>query len=237
MNADERSRPSTGRAASVLVADAIRDAVAHGRLSPGERLVEEDIAADLGVSRTPVREAFTRLEIEGLIEVEPRKGVRVRALNVDDLDETYRVRALLEGEAARVAAGRIDDAGVAALRESCERFTALLASDDVVALVKENSFFHSTILQASGDRILPRLVSVVSTLPLVYRSYTWYSDEERVVVRHYHTQIANSIEARDAERAESLMREHILHARDLLVRQWRAVRRHDGSPFAPLQSD
>jgi len=209
--------------ASVAAADQIRDAILHGRIEPGRRLKEHEIAVELGVSRTPVREALLILESEGLLESERKRGMSVRTYDADDLDGMYRFRALLEGYAAREAAARVTADLIAKLRESCERFGELRRSDDILGLAQENTFFHTTIIDANRSERLTRIIKSVHVVPLVYRSYAWYSEEERLVIQHYHTQLVNALEARDGERAEGIMREHVLHARDLLVRRWRAL--------------
>src|SRR5687768_11444608 len=95
------------RNASALAADLIREAIMDGRLEPGARLKEERLAQDLGISRTPVREALQRLNTEGLVQARPNRGTFVRAYEPAELDELYELRALLEGHAARRAAERL----------------------------------------------------------------------------------------------------------------------------------
>ena len=91
------------------------------------------------------------------------------------------------------------------------------------ALVKENLVFHQTILEGSGSGRLTAMVRQVIELPLVYRSYVWYSPEQQRISAHYHLQITRALEARDAERAELVMKEHIFEARDLLLAHWREL--------------
>ena len=102
------------------------------------------------------------------------------------------------------------------LSDSCVRFDAL-SGDDVRELVKENLLFHSTILAAAGSERLSWMVQKVIELPLVYKSYIWYSPDQKRISVHHHRQITNALRERDAERAELIMREHIFEARDLLV--------------------
>src|SRR2546429_295825 len=109
------------RNASLAATELIRDAIIDGRLSPGRRLKEEELARELGISRTPIREALLILQSEGLVEATPNRGATVRAHTVDDLDDLYQLRALLEGHAARRAAARIGKRDVAKLGRSCER--------------------------------------------------------------------------------------------------------------------
>ncbi len=144
------------RNASAAASEVIRRAIIDGRLAPGRRLKEEELARELGISRTPVREALLMLESEGLVELIPKRGASVRAYAVDDLDDMYQLRALLEGYAARRAATRISPEDVARLEESCARFDRLRAEDDLLELVKENLFFHNVILEAAGSERLTR---------------------------------------------------------------------------------
>lgn len=205
------------RNASVAATDVIRDAIIDGRLAPGERLKEVELATELGISRTPVREALLVLQTEGLVEAVPNRGATVRAHTAEDLDDLYQLRALLEGHAARRAASRIAEEEVARLRASCERFDALQGDDELRELVKENVLFHSTIREVAGSERLSSMVRKVIELPLVYKSYIWYSPDQRRISSHYHRQIVNALAARDAERAELIMKEHVYEARDVLV--------------------
>ena len=157
------------RNASAVAADLIRDAIADGRLEPGLRLKEEELARELGISRTPVREALLVLQTEGLLEGAPNRGATVRTYEAEDLDDLYQLRAVLEGFAARLAAARISIEDVGRLRGSCERFVALRAEADVAELVRENVLFHDLILEAAGSERLTQMVRTVIQLPLVYR--------------------------------------------------------------------
>jgi DNA-binding GntR family transcriptional regulator len=218
---DARQAPLT-RNASAVAADLIRDAIADGRLEPGRRLKEEELARELGISRTPVREALLVLQTEGVLESAPNRGATVRAYEADDLDDLYQLRAVLEGFAARRAATRISAPDVTRLRESCERFVALRADADVAELVRENMLFHDVILDAASSERLTQMVRKVVQLPLVYRSYYWYSPEQKLISEHYHRQLTSAMAGRDAERAEIVMKEHVLEARDFLIAQFRA---------------
>jgi DNA-binding GntR family transcriptional regulator len=211
------------RSASEAACEVIRAAIIDGRLPPAQRLKEEELARELGMSRTPVREALLMLQSEGLVESIPRRGATVRAYAVDDLDDTYQLRALLEGYAARRAASRITAEDVARLEESCDRFDRLGAADDLRELVKENLFFHNVILDAAESDRLRGLVRKVIEIPLVYKSFYWYSADQKFISQHYHRQLARALRAGDAERAELIMNEHVLEARDFLLAQLRSA--------------
>jgi hypothetical protein len=149
--------------------------------------------------------------------IEPNRGATVRSHDAEDLDDLYQLRALLEGYAARRAASRLSDEALVELDASCERFAALVPEGDLRDIVRENALFHGAILDAAGSQRLAGMVRKVIELPLVYRSYIWYSPDQFRVSAHYHRQIANALAARDAERAELIMKEHVFEARDLLV--------------------
>jgi DNA-binding GntR family transcriptional regulator len=172
------------------------------------------------------------LQTEGLLEAAPNRGAAVRTYETEDLDDLYQLRAVLEGFAARLAAARISAGDVTRLRESCERFVALRAEADVVELVRENVLFHDLILEAAGSERLTQMVRTVIQLPLVYRSYHWYSPEQKLISEHYHRQLTSALATRDAERAEIVMKEHVLEARDFLIAQLRVQRSEDGEEAA-----
>jgi DNA-binding GntR family transcriptional regulator len=214
------------RNASVAATEVIREAILDGRLEPGRRLKEEELARELGISRTPVREALLILQAEGLVHATPNRGAAVRVHDADDLRDLYQLRALLEGYAARLAATRISPEEVEALWASCDRFDGLPESD-VRALVRENFVFHGCVLDAAGSVRLSAMVRKVVETPLVYKSYIWYTPDQRRISGHYHRQITRALEVHDAERAELLMKEHVFEARDLLVGHVRELEGED----------
>src|SRR2546421_13031594 len=107
--------------ASVAATELIRQAILDGRLEPGSRLKEEELARELGISRTPVREALLVLQAEGLVDAVPNRGAVVRSHDANDLEDLYQLRALLEGYAARRAAANVTEQDVVELWASCER--------------------------------------------------------------------------------------------------------------------
>lgn len=209
--------PRVVRNAADIAAELIRQAIVEGRLDPGEPLREERLAAELGISRTPVREALLILQTEGLVEAAPKRGSVVRSYQPAEVGDLYETRAMAEGYAAGRAARFVTDDDVELLRQSCARFEALLHEPDVVPLVKENLAFHGVIARAARSPTLASLMDTVTRVPLAYRSYYHYSSKDKEIALHYHQRIARALEERDAARAEALMREHILEARDVLA--------------------
>ena len=184
------AHPPLSRTASAAAADLIRQAIGDGRLEPGHHLKEEQLAQELGVSRTPVREALHVLQAEGLIEAFPNRGATVRACDLADLEDLYELRALLEGRAARRAATRATPAQLQELRASCERFERLVGTSNLQAVVAENGPFHEVILKAAASERLTGMVHQVVVLPLVYKSYIWYSPEQATASYRYHCELA-----------------------------------------------
>jgi DNA-binding GntR family transcriptional regulator len=221
-----QEREALVRNASAVATELIREAIVNGRLTPGQRLKEEELARELGISRTPIREALLVLQAEGLVDAAPNRGATVRAHTAEDLDDLYQLRALLEGHAARRAAGRLSDRQLDTLRDSCRRFD-VLGNGDVREIVRENLLFHNTILEGAASARLAQMVRKVIELPLVYKSYIWYSPDQQRISAHYHRQITKALEMHDGERAELIMKEHVFEARDVLVAHVRELEEQD----------
>jgi DNA-binding GntR family transcriptional regulator len=206
------------RSAGDLAAEQIRLAILDGRLAPGRRLKESDVAQAFRMSRTPVRDALRRLERDGLVVQAPNRGATVRRLTADELRDTYEVRALLEGHAARRAAEAITEAQLDALRESCTQFRAIREADaPTIDHVRENARFHGLVLEASGRPKLCGVARDLTNLPLIYRTYAWYSPAQRVRAERDHEHLVDALADGDADRAERLTREHLLEGLAVLL--------------------
>ncbi len=216
------SRPS--RNVAEVATELIRDAILRGGLQPGERLKEAALAHSFDISRTPVREALKVLQIEGLVEFAPNRGATVRSYTVDDLREIYSLRALLEGYAARRAAQGMTPETLERLRGMCERFSRLRATGAPVhALVAENVTFHEAIVAAAGSPRLADITRRVVEMPLIYRTYTWYSAEQRQDAERKHFELLRAFETHDADRAELVMKHHILEGGDVIFEHLNAA--------------
>ena len=214
--------------AAQIAAGLIREAIYDGRIAQGTRLREEKLAAEFGISRTPIREALLILQTEGFLVAAPNRGAYVKTYNTQEIVDLYDTRAALESFAASLAVKHITSDVIDALDESCERFAASVKSNDVLALTHENSTFHRTILEVTHNTSLQDVVGSVARLPLIYRAYHWYSDQGRLISLHYHEQITRALEAKDTMRVEGLMKEHIYEARDTLVAQMRKAEENLG---------
>lgn len=211
------------RVGSAEVYKALRRAIVEGAVKPGERLTEERWAKELNVSRTPVREAMTMLEAEGLITSVPNRGAVVRTFSKEEVKEIYDLRAVLEGYGARKAAALITDEELLSLRRINESMQASLQrtfpskAEELWWLVEHNNEFHHIIVRASRSDRLTIALKSISELPLVFKAYFWFGREQRVLSNHYHTQIVLALQNRDGERTEVAMKEHIYEGRDFLL--------------------
>jgi len=190
-----------------IVADEIRDKIMRGDLRPGERLHENKIAEELGVSRNPVREAIRALEATGLIEVTPRIGASVTSFDVDDLSQLLDLRSALEAFTAELAAKNRTDADIEEIDRCLTEGRAASAGNDPIRGAACHRDFHLAIERASGNRYVERTVA-----PLRHRTELVFSvlAEERAMVSWAeHQEIRDAIADGDPTRAYDAALEHI----------------------------
>jgi DNA-binding GntR family transcriptional regulator len=201
---------------------ALRDGIARGEHVAGSRLREEDLAATLGLSRTPVREALRRLQAEGLVEVEPRRGALVATWSADELDEIFELRSLVEGYGARRAAVRITDARVGLLEELCEGMEEAVAAPggpDHERIGHLNQAFHREIHGAAASRYVAGMLTGLVQMPLVLRTFHRYEPDELRRSMGHHRELVAALRARRPEWAEAVMHAHVEAARVTLRRE------------------
>lgn len=201
----------------------LRRLIIQGNYAPGKRLVEERLAQELGVSRTPVREALARAAAEGLIRIYPNRGAVVRTFTRDDLTQIFDLRAVLEGYAAYQAALRISPDQLDLLKQEAAALEASLEQTfvsreaEVQFLVDHNATFHQIIITTSGNERLADLLRMVVNVPLQFRSFYWYTLEERHISNFFHRTILHALQTQEADRARAIMQEHIYFGRDFLL--------------------
>lgn len=207
-----------GEKTSVAAARVLRDAILSGQLAPGTPLGEARLGRQLGISRTPVREALVLLQSEGLIETPSNRPAAVRSFTAEDLRELHSLRAVLEGHAAQTAATRLTDAQLAELEESCDRYARLCEeSESLPRLAEENFAFHGTIVRAAASERLAAMIGQVTALPLIYRSYMTYAAEHRASALADHRRILAALRERDPDGAETAMKAHVMWALDVAL--------------------
>lgn len=187
------------------------------------RMDERTLAEQLGISRTPIREAIMRLEQEGFVEIQPRRGVYIKRKSLDEILEMITVWAALESMAARLACEHASDAQIAELRALGTRYTKDKAKANIGEYSEANIEFHLCILGMSGCTALEEIARGIFThLKAVRRrALRDTSRADRSVVDH--TNIIEAIEARDPDLAGDLVREHTLRLHGYLRRSWRYI--------------
>lgn len=197
---------------AIRVHQDLRHAILEGELAPGERLRAEALATRLGTSRTPIREALVMLEREGLVELQPNRGAVVKAFDPADLLDLYEVRALIEPHAARRAATRINDEDINRLKELC-RLADRAGVNEQIAL---NEDFHRIIANAAESPRLTAALRGVAGIPRAFRTAFWASEEQRSKSLFCHRELVSALQGRRPELAESVMRMHIVDAKEFL---------------------
>ena len=194
----------------------LRQAIINGELLPGERLLEEDLSARLGLGRAAVRMALVRLEHDGLVERERHRGARVRRVSEDEAVEILEARAALEGLAARHAAMQADDAAIEELRGIIAEMRRLREAGDLIGLSNVNARLHAGILQASGHETANRLSRNLSSQIVRFQFRTVLLPGRPDHSFSEHAAIVEAIAARDPDAAEAAMQRHLLGVADAL---------------------
>jgi len=205
-----------------LVQRELEHQIESGDLAPGAKLNEADVAADLRVSRGPVREAFRALEQAGLVRTEKNRGVFVRQVSLAEADEIYEVRAALEAVIGRLAAKRARPEHVSALRALVKRMQAVARSRDADAYLPLNLQFHDALAQATGNSaLLANYRRVIKVLNLFRRETLARRVENIPISTRDHEAIVHAIAKGDEKLAERLLVEHTINSRERLHRALR----------------
>ncbi len=188
----------------------IREGILSGRYEENEELKENTIGAELGVSRTPVREALRQLELEGLVSIIPNKGAYVTGISEKDIHDIYTIRSYLEGLCARWACEHVTDEQLDAIEEVIYLSEFHTSKGHFEQVVELDSKFHKLIYSACGSKILEHELSVFHHYVERVRKITLSMEERAKRSTAEHTAILNAIRARDKELAEKLAHEHII---------------------------
>jgi len=196
--------------------EALRGLIVGGALAPGARVNQEDLAADLGLSVAPIREALRVLEQEGQLTYLPRRGYFVTELNVADLTEIYELRAVLEERAARHALPVLDDEALERVREAARECVEAAGSGDVAAELAANRRFHFGLLDAPGQPHALRVIRLLWDSTEAYRAMYYNSPEERRASLDAHDAILDAAQRRDADALVAELHAHRERALDVL---------------------
>jgi DNA-binding GntR family transcriptional regulator len=204
-----------------VVFNTLRKAILTGELKPGERLMEIHLANQLGVSRTPIREAIRKLELEGLVVMMPRRGAEVAQITEKSLRDVLEVRRSLDALCAELACDRISEEELEKLKEACEQFEKAAGTDKVAEIAKADVALHDIIVQATRNRRLIQIVNNLSEQMYRYR-FEYIKDEERHDnLVEEHRMIYESILRGDKEKAAEASKLHIDNQEQSIIRQIR----------------
>ncbi len=205
-----------------LIFNTLREAIIVGELKPGERLMEVQLADKMGVSRTPVREAIRKLELEGLVEMLPRKGAHVADLSVKDIMDVLEVRSTLDGLASSLSAARITEEEVKELKHVQSQFINYVEKDNLQGSIKKDVEFHDIIYRSSRNDKLMQITSnlreQIQRFRVIYIKD--YSSTRDLIKEH--SEIFDAISGRDSEAARRAAQKHIKNQEDTIIKAIKA---------------
>ncbi|HJD42680.1 MAG TPA: GntR family transcriptional regulator [Candidatus Mediterraneibacter quadrami] len=200
-----------------VVFNTLRRAILRGELKPGERLMEIQLANKLGVSRTPIREAIRKLELEGLVLMVPRKGAEVAEITEKNLRDVLEVRCALEELAVQLACDRIDPERMQQLLDAAAHFRDILGTADITELGEADEAFHDVIFQATDNRRLIQLLNNLREQMYRYRIEYLKKKECYPQLLEEHAAIIQAIREHDKVKATEITVQHINNQVDTVV--------------------
>lgn len=206
--------------ASERAMSAVREAILRGDFASGARLGEVDLADRLGISRTPIREALSRLASEGLVELSPHRGARVASWTVAELEGVFDLRLALEPRAAARAAtraGKNDVVRFDELAHAMQRVGTPGPQQDLDALVPLNRDFHGRLVALADHPALTTALAGAVHAPIVLRNFHAYDPDSLARSLAHHVEIVAAVRARDPDWAEAVMSAHICNARATML--------------------
>ncbi len=200
-----------------VVYEELKKQILAGSITPGMRMMEVELAEDMGVSRTPVREAIRKLEKEGLVTIEPRKGAYASDISVKDMVDVLEVREELEGLSASLAASRITEEELARLKSLTEGYAAAIKENDMENMIHYDELFHKAIVKSSGNKTLIQFSESVQELALRFR-YLYYDKFSLYgSMASEHMNIIEAIASGDEVRARQTADSHVRKLKDFII--------------------
>lgn len=199
----------------------IQNDILNGKYKLGESLIETKLSEELGVSRTPIREAFRQLELEGLVQSIPNKGVIVKGISSQDIEDIYTIRMMIEGLAARWATEKITERELSELKEAIDLEEFYTIKNDIGHLLQFDTQFHDIIYTASKSAPLIHTLSTFHHYVQRARSTSLNTPGRAQKVLDEHKAILQAIIEKDSEKAEKLTTEHVRNASQNLLAQWK----------------
>ena len=201
-----------------VVFNTLRQAILTGEMEPGERLMEIQLANKLGVSRTPIREAIRKLELEGLVIMIPRKGAEVAHITVKDMRDVLEERSALEELAATLACKNVTAEHIEELKTANRVFEAAIVSKDVVAIVNADVAFHNIIYSMTDNQRLIQLINSLSEQMYRYRLEYVKDARTHSILISEHNDIIKQLSDKDVEKAKVIVRQHVNNQEKGIIR-------------------
>lgn len=213
MSRDRLNDDNTGLSLTSKIFNILREDILNGKYGEGEKLVEAKLAEELGVSRTPVREALKQLELESIVENIPNRGVIVLGVSSQDIHDIYEIRAAIEGIAARWAVDRITDEELNALKEVYELMEFYNFKKDVEKFAELNTKFHEIIYKATKSRYLEQVLKDFQYYMKKTRRKSLQVEGRIHESLKEHKYILDAFMDRDKEKAEKTLTTHVCNSR------------------------
>ena len=192
-------------------ANALRSLITEGELAPGARLNERALCQRLGISRTPLREAFRMLAAEGMVHIEPNRGARVVTLSEDDIRESFEVMSALEAISGELACRRVSDAEVAKIRALTFEMLACHARRDLPAYYRLNQSIHQRINLAAGNKLLSQVYTTLNLRIQNLRFRLNFDQAQWDAAARVHAEMVDALAARKGALLASILRRHLKH--------------------------
>ena len=206
-----------------IVYEELKRQILVGEIAPGTRMMEVELAEDMGVSRTPVREAIRKLEKEGMVTIEPRKGAYASNISIKDMVDVLEVRQGLEAMAAAIASEKITQAQKEELQTVIDQYREAVEAENVEKMIQYDQKFHMLIVTYSGNKTLTQVFSTVQELALRFR-YIYYDDFNRYEnMPNEHQEIENAIMSGDSEKARIAADLHVARLKDFVINEGEKV--------------
>lgn len=202
-----------------VVFKTLRKGILTGELKPGERLMEIHLASKLGVSRTPIREAIRKLELEGLVTMIPRRGAQVAQITPKSMRDVLEVRKVLDSLAVELACERITEAELEELKKACREFEEAVESGDFGAIAKTDVAFHDIIVEATGNMRLVQMVNNLAEQMYRYRFEYIKDVPSHSCLVQEHRAIYEGILKKDVEAAKAAIDTHIDNQEQSILHQ------------------
>ena len=200
-----------------LVCEHIREAIINGTFAPGERLMEIQMADEMGVSRTPVREAIRKLEMEGFVVMIPRRGTYVSNMSIKDINDVYEIRISLDTLAAGLAAERISDEELEELQRLLVKVGNAIEENDMAKVVEADIEFHDVLYKASRNERLRNIINNLREQITVIRGVSMRYPGRLKDTQEEHRRLVESIAARNVEKSQEMARIHLENAEKTLM--------------------